>query len=290
MKSSNPRHIQTLLKDSRINIKKKYGQNFLIDGNILEKIIQLSSLSANTFAIEIGPGLGSLTERLLPKVSTLLAYEIDQDLIAILNNAFDDQKFHLIHDDVLKRDIDNDIEKIDENAHDVVVIANLPYYITTPILMKCLEDSKRIKRMVVMMQLEVARRITAQKNTKDYNALSIAVQYRAQTAFGFKVPRNVFMPAPNVDSAVITLDFHQKYTHKVKNEPFFFQFIKACFRQRRKTLLNNLHTFLAVDKSRLTEALETLEISPQSRAESLDLETFIIMSNYFYEIHQEEIK
>jgi 16S rRNA (adenine1518-N6/adenine1519-N6)-dimethyltransferase len=284
MKSSNPKHIQALIKSNRVKVKKRFGQNFLIDDNILNKIVDTAEIDKETFVIEIGPGLGSLTERLIPKAKHVLTYEIDTDLIPVLKSMFKEDNFSLINDDVLNRNIDDDIEAIDAQAKEVVVIANLPYYITTPILMKCLETTKHINKMVVMMQYEVAKRITASTHTKDYNALSIAVQYRAKTSLAFKVPKSVFIPAPNVDSAVVSLLFHDTYQDKVLSEPFFFSFVKGAFKQRRKTLLNNLHDLLHIDKNTLSETLEKLNVNPQIRADKLPLETYITMANYFYQI------
>ena len=281
MKSSNPKSIHDILKNNAITIKKRYGQNFLIDDNILKNIVDLGHIDDQTLVIEIGPGLGSLTQYLVDKAGHVLAYEIDRDLVPILNNAFQSDRFTLIHDDILKRNIDQDIEKLNKSFDKTVVMANLPYYITTPILMKCLEESKRIHRMVVMMQLEVAQRITANKNTKDYNALSLLVQYRAHTHFAFKVPKSVFIPAPNVESGVITLDFGRKHQTQSDNEAFLFELIKAAFKQRRKTLLNNLSVFLNMSKEPLINQLQTLHIDPQARAESLTLNDFIHMANYF---------
>lgn len=284
MKSSNPKSIHEILKNNAISIKKRYGQNFLIDDNILKNIIALGHITEETLVIEIGPGLGSLTQYLVNEAKHVIAYEIDNDLIPILKNAFESEAFTLIHDDILKRNIDQDISNLGMQFDQVIVIANLPYYITTPILMKCLEESKLINRMVVMMQLEVARRLTANKNTKDYNALSVIVQYRANTKFGFKVPKNVFIPAPNVESGVITLDFGAAKNHNVLNETYFFECVKASFKQRRKTILNNLTDFFQMDKVELTEHLEKLNISPQSRAEALTLDEFVSVSNYFYKL------
>jgi 16S rRNA (adenine1518-N6/adenine1519-N6)-dimethyltransferase len=284
MKSSNPKHIQSLIKSNRVKVKKRFGQNFLIDDNILNKIIETAKIDKDTFVIEIGPGLGSLTERLIPKAKHVLAYEIDNDLIPMLNSMFKEDNFSLINDDVLDRNIDEDIKAIDNEANEVVVIANLPYYITTPILMKCLETTKHISKMVVMMQFEVAKRITASTHTKDYNALSIAVQYRAKTELSFKVPKSVFIPAPNVDSAVVSLKFHNTYQDSVLSEPFFFSFVKGAFKQRRKTLLNNLHELLHIDKNTLSDILVTHKVHPQIRADKLTLETYITLANYFYQI------
>lgn len=283
MRQSNPKNVTNILREHNLRIKKKFGQNFLIDDNVLDKIIDTSEITKDDFVIEIGPGLGSLTERLISSANKVLAYEIDTDLIPVLQAAFKDERFHLIEADILKRDIDKDIAAIDPKIDAVTVVANLPYYITTPILMKCLETSKKIKRVVVMMQYEVAKRITASTHTKDYNALSIAVQYRAKTHFAFKVPKNVFIPAPNVDSAIITLDFHDKYQGEVLSEAFFFSFIKAAFSQRRKTLVNNLYASLNIEKSDVLDVLEDLKINAQARAETISLEQFIKLSNHFYQ-------
>lgn len=281
MKQSNPKTIQTLLKSNAIQIKKRFGQNFLIDDNVLNKIIDLAAINEEDLVIEIGPGLGSLTQYLVQKAKHVLAYEIDRDLINILKDTFKENAFTLIHDDVLNRDIDADIKALNISYKRVILVANLPYYITTPILMKCLEESKIIDTMVVMMQFEVAKRITALNNSKDYNALSIMVQYRAIANYGFKVPKNVFIPAPNVDSAVIRLDFTDHYINQVHDEPFFIQFVKACFKQRRKTLLNNLSHFFSEDKTKIIDHLGRCGINPQVRAEMLPLERFIELANYF---------
>jgi 16S rRNA (adenine1518-N6/adenine1519-N6)-dimethyltransferase len=284
MKQSNPKTIQQLLKSNNIQIKKRFGQNFLIDDNVLNKIIDLSEISNEDLVIEIGPGLGSLTQYLVQKARHVLAYEIDCDLINILNDTFKERPFTLIHDDILNRNIDEDIESLDIDYQRVIVVANLPYYITTPILMKCLEESTKIHAMVIMMQFEVAKRITASKNSKDYNALSIMVQYRAMAEFGFKVPKNVFIPAPNVDSAVIRLDFTNQFVDQVQNESYFITFVKASFKQRRKTLLNNLSDFLPMDKDMIVDHLEGCGINPQIRAEMLSLPIFIKLSNYFSQL------
>ncbi len=281
MSRANPKTVQALLKAHRIGIKKKYGQNFLIDDNILTKIVDAAALEASDVVVEIGPGLGGLTEHLIKRSSRVIAYEIDKHLIPTLEQHFAGPTFHLIHDDVLKRDIDEDIKQYAGDANDVIVVANLPYYITTPILMRCLESSKRIKRMVVMMQHEVARRITAMPDTKDYNALSIAVQYRAKATYRFKVPKSVFLPAPNVDSAVVRLDFHDKTQLPEDEETFFFAFVRAAFKQRRKTLLNNLTEFLSHEKVEIADMLDTLGIDGTRRAETLSIEDFIRLAAHF---------
>jgi len=285
MSDSTKSHIVTMLKRHDIRIKKKYGQNFLIDDNILRKIVDVSGIDENTLVIEIGPGLGSLTQYLLESSKRVLAYEIDKTFIPILEDYFKDKKsFHLIQDDILKRDIDEDLKPYLEGVKQIVVVANLPYYITTPILMKCLEESKLINRFIVMMQLEVARRLTAHENTKDYNALSVAVQYRTNAKFSFKVPKNVFIPAPNVESAVIKLDVKEETPLNGKQELFFYDFIKQCFKQRRKTILNNLSTAYPIEKNKIVEILNEHNYNPQIRAEALTVDDFMRLSEIFYKL------
>ncbi len=278
------KNIKDTLRENQISVKKRFGQNFLLDKNILSKIIDVSNIDEETLVVEIGPGLGSLTEGLIKKAKHVLAYEIDHQLIPVLQKAFKGENLTLIHDDILKRNIDQDIEALNLNYQAVVVVANLPYYITTPILMKCLEESKLIQKMVVMMQYEVAKRITALTETKDYNALSVGIQYRAKTKLAFKVPRSVFMPPPNVDSAVVTLDFYEEPPVAIDSENVFFQLVKSAFKQRRKTILNNLSVEYQIDKERLIKHLETCDIFPQRRAETLSLLEFATLANYFYKL------
>lgn len=273
--------IKELMHKNQLHAKKKFGQNFLVDQNILHKIVLLSGVDQNTPVIEIGPGLGSLTELLLKESKKVLAYEIDRDFIPILENQFQGENFYLIEDDFLKRDIDQDINQYLTKEEDVVVVSNLPYYITTPIIFKILEESKNIRRMVFMMQLEVAKRMTSQPSTKDYNALSVIIQYKTHAKFGMKIPKTVFIPAPNVDSAVIVLD-QKNPKGLVKDEQHFIKFVKAAFTQRRKTLLNNLHAFLGIDKSELITDLEYLGYVQNIRAEKCTVDDFIKMHNYFY--------
>lgn len=279
--------LREIMKKQAISIKKKYGQNFLLDKNILQKITQTASIDKETLVIEIGPGLGSLTEYLLREAKHVLAYEIDDQLIPILKDNYKNSALTLIHDDILKRQIDEDIEALRLSFSRVIVVANLPYYITTAILMKCLEDSKYISKMIVMMQYEVAKRITAEAKTKEYNALSVAIQYRSNTRLAFKVPRSVFLPPPNVDSAVVVLDYYSQPPVSVKSEKHFFQIIKDSFKQRRKTLLNNLAVALNTTKDDLRERLLSIGIDPERRAETLSLEEFATLANYFYSLNND---
>ena len=277
----NKNTVLELMKKHRIVTKKKFGQNFLIDQNIVRNIVDVAKLDKETLTIEIGPGLGVLTEHLLKSSKQVLAYEIDNTLIPHLKEQFKDRSFTLIHDDILKRNLDDDIKALEGEFKNIVVVANLPYYITTPILMKCLEESKYINKMVFMVQYEVARRITAKPKTKDYNALTLSIQYRAKTHYHFKVPKTVFIPSPNVDSAIISLDFYETPPISLDSEQLFFKLIKTAFRQRRKTLLNNLYEIFSHNKEELSEHLIYCQIDPNRRAESLDLEDFARLANYF---------
>jgi len=280
MSKSAQRHTKEILSKHNLRTKKKFGQNYLIDDNIISRIIDVAAIDEKTLVIEIGPGLGTLTRHLVEKAGAVLAYEIDDGLIPVLTDMFrDENNFTLIHRDILKADIDKDIESHFPDFEEIVVVANLPYYITTPILFKCLEESNKIDVLVLMTQLEVARRLTAHKNTKDYNALSVLIHYRTDPEFCFKVPRSVFVPSPNVDSAVIRLSL--KETDPDIDESFFFDLIKQSFKQRRKTLVNNLHDAYGIGKSEIIDFLETQGIRTDARAESLDTETFVKLSEAF---------
>ena len=203
----NQRFINETLEKNKLDAKKKFGQNFLTDQNILTSIADASEVDSDTLVIEIGPGLGSLTEHLCQRAGFVLCYEIDNDLIPLLeDNLKEYNNFIVINKDILTVDINEDIKKYQKNLNKVYVVANLPYYITTPIILGLLSQTNLITRYVLMMQLEVADRICGTPKTKDYNALSIAIGYRAKATKVVKVPRTVFIPSPNVDSAVVKLD------------------------------------------------------------------------------------
>ncbi|MGD9909496.1 MAG: 16S rRNA (adenine(1518)-N(6)/adenine(1519)-N(6))-dimethyltransferase RsmA [Candidatus Izemoplasmatales bacterium] len=273
--------IKSAMKKNDLHVKKHFGQNFLVDQNILNQIVASSGISKATSVIEIGPGLGSLTQKLLENAKEVLAYEIDKDLIPILESEFKDEShFYLLHQDILEAHIDDDIDKFFKDETEVVVVANLPYYITTPILMKFLETSKRVSKLILMVQLEVASRMASKPNSKDYNSLSIAIQYRAETKILFKVPRTVFIPEPNVDSAIIEIQLRDKPLFKVENEEFFFGLVRQTFAQRRKTLYNNLrNAYPNVDKEMIETAIKDAGIEPSVRAEALPIESFVRLSN-----------
>lgn len=248
-------------------IKKKYSQNFLLDENIIEKIVSSGRIDKDTYVIEIGPGFGALTKHIVKHAKGLLLYEIDDELIPHLKHLFKDQtNLNIIHKDFLKvDDIDQDIENYLGDGR-VVVMSNLPYHITTPIIMKILEESKRIDSLVLMMQLEVAKRLTSKPNTKDYNALSIIIQDQTDAQYLFKVPKTVFKPKPKVDSAVIRLDINKNQ----KRDIHYYKFLHDCFRQRRKTLTNNLNKAYNIEKADIQELLNELNLQENIRAEALD--------------------
>ena len=265
-------------------IKKKYGQNFLIDQNILKKIVEIPVLTKETLVIEIGPGLGSLTEHLLEKAKHVLAYEIDKDLIPILAETFKTKRLTILNKDFLKCEIDSDINSLKINYDQVVVVANLPFYITTPIILKIIEESSLIKEMILMTQQEVADRLTSKPSTKDYNSLSIAIQYKTNAKIALKVPRTVFIPAPNVDSAVVKLTVIENILIKPINELLFYEVVRSSFAQRRKTLVNNIHNKYNLKKEIIINLLIELDLDSRIRAENLSVTDFIRLADKLYEI------
>lgn len=272
-------HIKEVLNDNDLFAKKKFGQNFLTDQNILSSIVKSSEIDKDTLVIEVGPGLGSLTEHLVKNAGFVLAYEIDKDLLPILEKTFKEyDNLEVINKDILEVDINNDIVIHQKDKKNVFLVANLPYYITTPIILGLLSKTDKIKRYVMMMQLEVAERICGKPKTKDYNALSIAIGYRCKASLEFKVPRTVFIPSPNVDSAVVRLDLYDNPPYKAKNEELFFEFVKDSFSQRRKTLYNNLGQ--KYKKEFISKMLNDLGIKEAARAEELSIEDFVKMADY----------
>jgi 16S rRNA (adenine1518-N6/adenine1519-N6)-dimethyltransferase len=272
-------YIKDKIKDKDFYIKKKFGQNFLVDQNILKKIVDVPEKKENTLVIEVGPGMGSLTEHLLSNFSHVLVYEIDNDLIPILEETFENKEITIINDDFLNRKIDEDIKALGKEFDSVVLVANLPYYITTPIIMKVLEESSYIKELVVMVQLEVARRLTSVPSTKDYNSLSVVIQYKTESSIALKVPKTVFIPAPNVDSAVVHLKVLDQLKYVPNNEEVFYLVVRKAFAQRRKTLINNLNSGFGISKESLQLLLDNIGLDPRVRAENLSVEEFVKLSN-----------
>ncbi len=262
--------------------QKKFGQNFLIDSHVLTKIIASANITNEDYVIEIGPGIGSVTQALLETAQKVIAVEIDNQLIPILKEQFKDyDNFLLIHNDIMKMDLRELIKHECQNKK-VKVVANLPYYITTPIIMMLLEEELPIDSITVMVQKEVAQRLASIPGTKQYGAITVAVNYYADTYLVANVPRNCFMPRPNVDSAVIKLTIKDNQDFMVYNKKQMFQIVKAAFLQRRKTLLNTLyeHGALDLDKETLKKLLDESKIGSSIRGETLSLEEFARLSNY----------
>ena len=279
MKVGNINKTKQILDKYDFQIKKKYGQNFLIDENILNNIVKNANLSEKTGVIEIGPGLGSLTQIIALHAKKVLAYEIDEKLIPILKETLSEyDNVTILNEDILKADVNLDISNYLDSCSEIVVISNLPYYITTPILLTLLEQETPIKRYVVMMQKEVADRIASNPSIKDYNSLSIAIQYRARVKKVMQVPKTVFIPHPNVDSTVLRLETYNR-DYKPKNESFFFDLVRSSFAQRRKTLVNNLQGRFGKEKTFYEEILKKLGMNPQVRSEALSLDDFIRLSD-----------
>ncbi|MGG3737709.1 16S rRNA (adenine(1518)-N(6)/adenine(1519)-N(6))-dimethyltransferase RsmA [Aeribacillus pallidus] len=285
-----PNRTKEILKKYGFSFKKSLGQNFLIDPNILRKITDAANLTQESGAIEIGPGIGALTEQLARACKKVVAFEIDQRLLPILNETLAPySNVDIIHSDVLKANVKEIIHERMAGIEDIMVVANLPYYVTTPIIMKLLTDNLPIRGLVVMLQKEVADRMTARPGTKDYGSLSIAVQYYTDVEIVMNVPKTVFVPQPNVDSAVIRLTRRSTPRAVVKDESFFFQVTKASFAQRRKTIFNNLSSQLPSGKEKkeaILAALEQANIDPKRRGETLTIEEFARLSDQLYPYFQ----
>ncbi|MGM9923338.1 MAG: 16S rRNA (adenine(1518)-N(6)/adenine(1519)-N(6))-dimethyltransferase RsmA [Bacillus sp. (in: firmicutes)] len=274
-----PIRTKMILEKYGFSFKKSLGQNFLIDTNILHRIIDFARLEKEeSGAIEIGPGIGALTEQLAKSSKKVVAFEIDQRLLPILQDTLSPyEHVKIIHQDVLKADVASVIDQEFQGIDDLMVVANLPYYVTTPIIMKLLEERLPIRGIVCMLQKEVADRIAAKPGTKEYGSLSIAIQYYTEAETVMIVPKTVFIPQPNVDSAVIRLIKRKKPLVEVKDEDFFFKVTRASFAQRRKTLQNNLTSQLPngkEKKEKILAALERAEIDPKRRGETLSIEEF----------------
>ena len=269
-----PKKMQKLLEDNAFGFKKKFGQNFIIDENVINSIVDKSEIDKETLVIEIGPGAGSLTCGLATKAKNVLCYEIDTTLKDILNsNLSDFSNVDVIYEDFLKVDVNNELKKYDYNK--LYVVANLPYYITTPIILKLIEDKIPVDKIVVMVQKEVGDRFKAKPGTKDYGSLSIFLKYYFEVNKILDVSRNVFMPKPNVDSIVVEF---KKVNSKidVKNEELFFKIVKESFTQKRKTLRNNLKGY---DLEKINEVLAKHGYDLSVRAEQLTIEVFADIAN-----------
>lgn len=282
-----PVRTQEILKKYGFSFKKSLGQNFLIDPNILRNIVSHADLTKDSAAVEIGPGIGALTEHLARAAGKVVSFEIDQRLLPVLEDTLSPyDNVQIIHSDILEADTKTIFAEQLADFEDIMVVANLPYYVTTPILLKLLHDRLPIRGMVVMMQKEVADRITAKPGTKEYGSLSIAIQYYMDAEVAMTVPKTVFMPPPNVDSAVIKLTRRNEPAVLVKDEDFLFLVSRGSFVQRRKTILNNLQTSLPEGKAHKEEILKALEdtgIDPSRRGETLSIQEFGALADVLYE-------
>ena len=287
-----------ILKKYNFNFQKKFGQNFLIDPHVLEKIIAAAEIGRDDLVLEIGPGIGTMTQELCEAAGHVIAVEIDRNLIPILENdtlaAYDNKT--IINSDVLELDIAGLVEKCfnekmagHTGKRRAKVVANLPYYITTPLIMGLLEKKAPLESITVMVQKEVAMRMQAAAGSKDYGALSLAVQYYAAPYLAANVPPNCFIPRPNVGSAVIKLTLHEEPPVKVKDEGLMFKLIRAAFNQRRKTLVNAVRNYAECDFGReeIEGALSSLGLDTNIRGEALGLESYAALADVLYDMRNE---
>ena len=278
---------RAILERHGFTFKKSFGQNFLTDTNILQKIVDTAEIDENVNVIEIGPGIGALTEFLAENAAEVMAFEIDDRLVPILADTLRDfDNVRVVNEDILKSDLQARIKEFSNPNLPIKVVANLPYYITTPILMHLIESGVPFSEFVVMMQREVADRISAQPNSKSYGSLSIAVQYYMTAKVAFIVPRTVFVPAPNVDSAILKMTRRDQPAVEVKDETLFFKVSKSGFTHRRKTLWNNLTSYFGKSnevKTKLESALDNAELYPSVRGEALDLQEFARLADSLYD-------
>lgn len=289
MKLYSPATIKDIRERYGFRLTKSLGQNFLTDKNIIDNIIEASNIGENDLVIEIGPGIGVITKEAAAKAGSVIAVEIDKNLIPILQETLaDETNVKIINRDILKTDLTAVIEEEKKNfpqMESVRIIGNLPYYITTPIIMKLLEDGVPADSITVMMQKEVADRIKAAPGNKERGALSVAVQYYCQVVKVTDVPKEVFVPAPKVDSTVLRLDIRKEKPVELKDDKLFFKAVKSGFAQRRKTLLNSLASGTGLGKDKIGQILEGAGIDPGRRAETLDIDEFAKIANGMFEMN-----
>ena len=278
MKLYEPSTIKKLREEYGFKFSKSLGQNFLTDKNIIDEIVNGAGIEPDDTVLEIGPGIGVITYEAAQLAKKVVAVEIDKSLLPILAETLSEyENVKVINEDILKLDINKLIE--DEGMENVKIMGNLPYYITTPIIMKILDEGVKASSITIMMQKEVADRIKAGPGTKAYGALSVAVQYYCTVDKVASVPRSVFVPQPNVDSVVLRLNIRSEKAVKLDNEKLFFDCVKAGFGQRRKTLLNSLQKVNGVDKNIVMQSLASAGIEESRRAETLTIEEFALIAN-----------
>ena len=286
----NPQNTIEVLQKYKFNFQKKFGQNFLIDTHVLDKIIASADVNKEDCVLEIGPGIGTMTQYLAENAGKVVAVEIDKALIPILADTLKEyDNVKIMNEDILKVDI-RALAEEENQGKPIKVVANLPYYITTPIIMGLFESHVPIHSITVMVQKEVADRMQVGPGTKDYGALSLAVQYYAKPEIVANVPPNCFMPRPNVGSAVIRLIRHEHPPVVVKDEKLMFRLIRASFNQRRKTLVNGLNNSpeLNYTKEEIASAIEKMGLSQTIRGEALDLQQFGQLSDLLWELHKKQ--
>ncbi|MGN1180074.1 MAG: 16S rRNA (adenine(1518)-N(6)/adenine(1519)-N(6))-dimethyltransferase RsmA [Suilimivivens sp.] len=277
----NPKGTIEILQKYNFNFQKRFGQNFLIDSNILEKIVDAAEVTKDDCILEIGPGIGTMTQYLAESAKEVIAVEIDKSLIPILKETLSSyDNVTVINEDILKVDINRLVQEKNQ-GNPIKVVANLPYYITTPIIMGLFESHVPLKSITIMVQKEVADRMQVGPGTKDYGALSLAVQYYAKPEVIVNVSPSCFIPRPNVGSAVIRLDRYEKPPVEADDEAFLFAVIRASFNQRRKTLVNGLSNAkeLGISRQQAETALMQMQLSPTIRGEALTLQEFAVLSN-----------
>lgn len=280
---SNPKKTIEIINKYDFVFQKKFGQNFLIDSHVLDKIISAADITKDDTILEIGPGIGSMTQHLCEKAGKVISVEIDKMLIPILQeNLASYDNFVLINEDFLKLDVKKLLEE--HSCSKVKVVANLPYYITTPIIMSLFENNIPLDSITVMVQKEVAQRMEAKPSTKDYGALSLAIQFYSTTDIVANVPPNCFIPRPNVGSAVIKLTLRDNQPYELFDTKLMFKVVRAAFNQRRKTLINALNNSseLSFSKEQISATLEEMNLSQTIRGEALSLEQFCQLSNIFH--------
>jgi len=266
--------MERIIEDNKFSFKKKYGQNFLIDDNVLSRIVLSSDVQDETLVIEIGVGSGNLTKKVAEAAKNVVGYEIDIKLKPIIQKTLEQfSNVDVIYDDFLKRDVASDISKYEYKY--LYVIANLPYYITTPIITKLIDDNVKIDKMIIMVQKEVGERLSAKPDSKEYNSLTIFINYYFNVTKMFDVSKNVFIPRPNVDSSIIQLSRREK-TARLNNEKLFFKLVRDSFQFKRKTLRNNLRDY---DLEKVAETLKKYKLDLTVRAEHLTIEQFIDIAN-----------
>lgn len=278
---ASPKVIKEIIEQYQFRFSKSLGQNFLIDGNVVRKIVDLAEINQEDNIIEIGPGIGTLTQILCERAKKVVAVEIDRKLIPILHdNLKEYDNFKIFHGDILKINIEKLIKE-EFNGKSVKVVANLPYYVTTPIVISLLEQKHNIHSITIMIQKEVAQRMNASPGTKDYGALTVAVKYYSSPKIGFTVAHQCFMPQPKVDSAVLRLDILDSPTVDIKNEKIFFDLVRAAFSQRRKTLINSLVNSgsFNLNKESAKELLIKIGLSENQRGETLTISQFAELAN-----------